>query len=113
MADMPDFSGMTAEEIQMFDERLKQERISRHKRHVSEAKEKVKAILAEYNLALSDLFPGKVNGLSHAKYRNPDNLDQVWGGAGRRPAWLNALIEKGEKEGKSTKAVLEECASDL
>ena len=29
------------------------------------------------------------------KYRNPDHLEQVWSGRGRRPRWFQAWIDKG------------------
>lgn len=32
---------------------------------------------------------------SRAKYVNPQNPDQTWSGLGRRPLWLNKMIEGG------------------
>jgi DNA-binding protein H-NS len=32
-----------------------------------------------------------------AKYRNPENVSQMWSGRGRRPLWLDAQIKAGKE----------------
>lgn len=31
------------------------------------------------------------------KYRNPENVSQIWSGRGRRPLWLDAQIKAGKE----------------
>ena len=33
---------------------------------------------------------------SAAKYRNPDNVTEIWSGRGRRPLWLDAQLKTGK-----------------
>jgi DNA-binding protein H-NS len=32
-----------------------------------------------------------------AKYRNPDNVTEIWSGRGRRPLWLEAQLKAGKE----------------
>jgi DNA-binding protein H-NS len=32
-----------------------------------------------------------------AKYRNPDKLNEIWSGRGRRPLWLDAQLKAGKE----------------
>ena len=34
---------------------------------------------------------------SSAKYRNPDNVTEIWSGRGRRPLWLDAQLKAGKE----------------
>lgn len=66
-------------------------------RQKSEGVEKVKAIIAEYDLDIQDIFPGR--GMSKSKtmkshsgkvapkYRNPEN-GESWTGRGKPPLWI-------------------------
>jgi len=42
-------------------------------------------------------FGGSRRGKGTPKYHNPDNPSQTWTGKGRRPGWLQALIDNGGK----------------
>jgi DNA-binding protein H-NS len=65
-------------------------------RHKVEGIEKAKAIIEEYDLDISDIFPNraikpKLSGSSASKvipkYRNPEN-GQTWTGRGKEPLWI-------------------------
>jgi DNA-binding protein H-NS len=65
-------------------------------RHRVEGIEKVKSIIEEYDLDISDVFPNraskpKLGGNSSSKvtpkYRNPENA-QTWTGRGKEPLWI-------------------------
>ena len=65
-------------------------------RHRVEGIEKVKSIIEEYDLDISDIFPNraskpKLGGNSSSKvtpkYRNPEN-GQTWTGRGKEPLWI-------------------------
>lgn len=66
----------------------------------AEAIAKVKALMAEYGLAASDLStraassPDKVTKKVAAKYRDPKTGDS-WTGRGLKPKWLKAAIDSG------------------
>ncbi len=71
----------------------------------TEAIEKVKAMMAEHGLKLSDLG-GKSSSSSKpkattgkkvaAKYRNP-STSESWSGRGLQPRWLKAALASGKK----------------
>jgi DNA-binding protein H-NS len=63
---------------------------------------KVKALMAEYGLSVSDLAakgPGRPNtkgGKVAAKYRNTAT-GETWSGRGLQPKWLKAALASGRK----------------
>lgn len=67
-----------------------------------EAVAKVKALMAEYGLSVSDLNSkspsraGSKGGKVAAKYRNSATGD-TWSGRGLQPKWLKAALSSGQK----------------
>nr|WP_023842563.1 H-NS histone family protein [Burkholderia sp. M701]BAO19020.1 putative H-NS histon-like DNA-binding protein [Burkholderia sp. M701] len=63
----------------------------------AEAIEKVRTIMAEYNLTVDDIIgkkrKGRKTGPAPIKYRNPET-GQTWSGRGRQPAWLGKRPQK-------------------
>ncbi len=68
-----------------------------------EAVAKVKALMAEYGLTMSDIAGGKAAGAVKtklpgakvaAKYRNPAT-GETWSGRGLKPKWLTAALAAG------------------
>jgi DNA-binding protein H-NS len=67
-------------------------------RHRVEGLEKVKAIIEEYDLQISDVFPNQINKVKlissfgknkvTPKYRNPEN-GSTWTGRGKEPLWIS------------------------
>jgi len=63
---------------------------------------KVKALMAEYGLSVSDLTakslgrPGTKGGKVAAKYRNAAT-GETWSGRGLQPKWLKAALASGRK----------------
>jgi DNA-binding protein H-NS len=66
----------------------------------AQAIQKVKAMMAEYGLSLSDIGsksvagPKKAGGKVAAKYRNAATGDS-WSGRGLKPKWLTAALAAG------------------
>jgi len=66
-----------------------------HQREISEAVDKVRALVDEYQLSVTDVFPnrqGKSKQTARrarvdAKYRDPVS-GKTWSGRGRVPGWL-------------------------
>ncbi|TCO70250.1 H-NS family nucleoid-associated regulatory protein [Rhodovulum euryhalinum] len=84
------------------------------KRRKAEAKEKVQKILDEYGYRIGDLYPraaGKsapAGGTSDARYANPDDPSETWGGLGRYPKWLAERVPGiGEMSPAEKRAALE------
>jgi DNA-binding protein H-NS len=61
---------------------------------------KIRALMAEYGLALTDISaraptaPRKASSKVAPKYRNPATGD-TWSGRGLKPNWLRAALESG------------------
>lgn len=69
-----------------------------------EGLKKVREVMAEYGLTVSDLTmtaeakqksAGRKMGKVAAKYRNPET-NETWSGRGLRPNWLKAALESGK-----------------
>lgn len=79
---------------------------------ISDARTKIEAVLSANDLSIEDVYPSVAAGKSPgkgkrgrhragvgAKYRNPDDPSQTWGGMGRKPLWFkNALRKRGVTE---------------
>ena len=56
--------------------------------------------MAAEGYKMGDIFPELGAGTSStrrkrpAKYRDPQNPDQTWGGAGRTPKWVQAILDE-------------------
>ncbi len=47
---------------------------------------------------MEEVFPSAVKrlkGKAVPKYRNPGNPDQTWTGRGRKPKWVNEVLQGG------------------
>jgi DNA-binding protein H-NS len=82
---------------------LEEEIQSTQKRERQDAIAKVKSLMSEYGLTVSDLAgktPGKVGAAKGAKvapkYRNTATGD-TWSGRGLQPKWLKAALASGKK----------------
>lgn len=67
-------------------------------RRVSEKQdllEKMMAMASESGYSLSELLNEKPKKHAKIKYRNPGNAAETWTGRGRKPNWVNDLLESG------------------
>lgn len=74
---------------------------SREKENRRELRAELERRLAAEGYKLRDIFPelgaGAWSGTRRrrpAKYRDPQNPDQTWGGAGRTPKWVQAILDE-------------------
>ena len=93
---------MSFKELQELELKVKKAKIAVQERSRSEVREKLEAIAAEAGFKIGDLFGGR-GGKGRkvaAKYANPNNPSETWTGRGRKPRWLAAKINAGEKQEK-------------
>lgn len=77
---------------------LKQERLQKVKKQCID-------LAASEGFVITDLFDvgsprlrTSVRNARDAKYRNPEDPTQTWGGHGKRPSWFKAALEAGKSE---------------
>jgi DNA-binding protein H-NS len=64
----------------------------------SEVEEKIRAAGFDPAEFLGGKKPAQTPGQKMAaKYRNPENPDQTWGGRGKRPNWIQNALASGKK----------------
>ena len=95
----------TLQELMAQREALERQIEQTKKQERGEAIERVKALMAEYGLTVSDLGSrpasgktkkGKSGGKVAAKYRN-SSTGETWSGRGLQPRWLKAALASGRK----------------
>ena len=74
---------------------------SREKGNRKELRAELERRVAAEGYRMGDLFPelgaGAASGARRkrpAKYRDPQNPDQAWGGIGRTPKWVQAILDE-------------------
>ncbi|MEN6079621.1 H-NS histone family protein [Chromobacterium piscinae] len=71
----------------------------REKAEKAEAKSKILELAKAHGLSLDDLFKqaeSKVKKPVEAKYRHPTDDSQTWSGRGRKPLWVQELLDQGK-----------------
>lgn len=86
------------EQIDVEIAKLQQERKALIDAQKKEVINNIKELVKTYGLSSSDLALGttKQKTSAIAKYKNPKS-DETWTGKGRKPFWLEALLEAGTK----------------
>jgi DNA-binding protein H-NS len=90
---------MSYKELQDLELRLKKAKANAQERTRSEVRQKAEALIQSAGFRVSDIFGGR-GGKGRtvaAKYANPDDPSQTWTGRGRKPRWLAAKLDKGDK----------------
>jgi DNA-binding protein H-NS len=88
-------------DLLVFQENLKEVIETKRATEKHSVSNKIQLMAAEYGFEVSDLFPlkgskeAKVSTVK-PKYRNPNNKLQTWTGRGRKPTWVNELLEQGQ-----------------
>lgn len=85
----------TAKDLKDQIENLQRQLAEVHQRESSEAIDKARALVDEYRLTVSDVFPNRQaktkqpgrRSKAEAKYRDPVS-GKTWSGRGRVPGWL-------------------------
>ncbi|KJH67400.1 H-NS family nucleoid-associated regulatory protein [Chromobacterium violaceum] len=71
----------------------------REKAEKAEAKSKIHELAKTHGLSLDDLFKqaeSKVKKPVEAKYRHPADASLTWSGRGRKPLWMQELLDQGK-----------------
>lgn len=65
----------------------------------AEAREKILELAKSYGLSLDDVLSNVAAVIARkpvaAKYRNPNDASQSWTGRGRKPVWMQDLLDEG------------------
>ena len=75
---------------------------SRKKTELKSVRKQVKDLIKDNGYTPGDIFPAlktptKPKTKVAPKYRNPKNKEQTWTGRGRKPKWVEELLNKGKK----------------
>ena len=77
------------------------EMASREKENRKELRAELERRVTAEGYKLADIFPELRAGASSgarrkrpAKYRDPQNPDQIWSGIGRTPKWVQAILDE-------------------
>jgi DNA-binding protein H-NS len=72
---------------------------------IKEARQQIQQIAASLGMSVEELMGLKKTSAKNKaagqkvtpKYRNPNNSAETWTGRGRKPLWLQAELDKGQK----------------
>jgi len=64
----------------------------------TEVMEKIQALVSESGFSMDEVLSNKVKKKAVIKYRHPDNAEYTWTGRGRKPKWLQSLLDQGANE---------------
>ena len=73
--------------------------VTSQERERTNLRAKFESMASEAGFGLTELFGSRSTKGKPvpAKYMNPDNPGETWAGRGRKPKWLVAKLDKGEK----------------
>lgn len=93
-----DLNAMSSAELKQLQTDLKNAIEARQKEDLKAARLAAEKAVGEFGFSLEDVFPTAVKrlkGKAVPKYRNPMNPDQTWTGRGRKPKWINEVLQGG------------------
>jgi DNA-binding protein H-NS len=62
----------------------------------ADAKKQILELVKLHGLSLDDVLSNAaVRKPVEAKYKNPNDVSQTWTGRGRKPVWVQALLDEG------------------
>lgn len=100
---IPNIARLTSDELDALAARIDKRREELHAEKVASVRAKIEQLLAKEEMALADFVPSrrKTSGGGKtprpAKYRNPRNPAETWGGMGKRPDWIRQAVNRGTK----------------
>ena len=69
---------------------------AKQKQRKQEGIEKLKEVMKEYDITELPVSSRKTPSKVPAKYKNPNDPSKTWTGRGRKPKWVEELLEKGK-----------------
>ncbi|WP_434633145.1 H-NS family nucleoid-associated regulatory protein [Chromobacterium sp. CV08] len=94
-----DLQALSFVELKDFLAQVQVEIGQREKAEKAEAKSKILELAKAHGLSLDDLLKqteGKAKKSVEAKYRHPADASQTWSGRGRKPLWVQELLDQGK-----------------
>jgi DNA-binding protein H-NS len=95
-----DLEKLSYKDLQELELKVRKAKVRAQERSRAELRGKLEGIAAAAGFRMSDLYGGRGGGKGRkvaAKYANPDNPSETWTGRGRKPRWLTARLEDGDK----------------
>ena len=101
MADI-DLSGLNIDQLSDLVGKAQTEMASRERQRRKDLRSELERRIIADGYKLADIFPELGTGSASAarrekrpaKYRNPQNPDDIWSGIGRTPRWVAAIVEE-------------------
>ncbi|WP_323779531.1 MULTISPECIES: H-NS histone family protein [Leisingera] len=93
-----DLNAMSSAELKQLQTDLENVLEARQKEDLRAAYLAAEKAVGEYGFSLEEVFPSAVKrpkGKAVPKYRNPGNPEQTWTGRGRKPKWVNEVLQAG------------------
>ncbi|MDC0660585.1 H-NS histone family protein [Leisingera sp. SS27] len=93
-----DLKAMSSAELKQLQAELANAIDVRQKEDLRAAHLAAEKAVGEFGFSLEDVFTSAVKrpkGKAVPKYRNPGNPDQTWTGRGRKPKWINEVLQGG------------------
>ena len=101
MAKLPELKSFTHKELQQIIDTAIELQQQQRDQALSELAQKFSQEAAEHGVELADIIAAQKcmkripRSTAAAKYRNPENPNEVWSGRGKEPRWMRTLIEAG------------------
>ena len=93
-----ELSNLSLAELQALLNTVQIEVSRRENEEKANAKKQIMELAKSYGLNLDDVL-SKATAATRkpvaAKYKNPNDESQIWTGRGRKPAWVQALLDEG------------------
>lgn len=81
-------------DLDKMDEEIRKERARRYEERIANETAELKRLGEERGFLVEEIFSGKRVSNS-PKFRHPADATLTWSGRGRRPHWLNELLNSG------------------
>ncbi|TWI28218.1 H-NS family nucleoid-associated regulatory protein [Paracoccus sulfuroxidans] len=97
MSQSIDLTAMTLSELQALQKQVARQIETYEAQRVQKALAAATEAAKEHGFALKELLDAAATGKRTvaAKYADPDDPSRTWTGRGRKPAWVQARLEKG------------------
>ena len=98
---MIDLASLTIPELQALIDEAKKRLADLERARIADLRYSLEAQARAAGFDVSDLFPklrsrALPTSASRAKYQNPSNPSESWGGMGKRPTWLRDALAAGK-----------------
>lgn len=91
-----DYTKLTMDEMRQMRRELDHAMESYEERKRAEAIADAEEALRKHGFTLAEITGSKIKAPKVAKYAHPDDATKTWSGKGRKPYWLQQLLDDGK-----------------